>query len=75
MVRLSSSWLGSTPEAPEAMTMTVSLVLVADDIATDDNEDGPGRRGTGATILVEKVAGAAAYRGDEDRQILRRAIR
>lgn len=40
-------------------------VLVADDLATDGNEDGPGRRGTGATILVEKVAGAAAYRGDD----------
>lgn len=41
-------------------------VVVADDVATDidSGSDGPGRRGTGATILVEKVAGAAAARGD-----------
>ncbi|MGD7001780.1 dihydroxyacetone kinase family protein [Corynebacterium halotolerans] len=38
-------------------------VLVDDDVATED-EDGPGRRGTGATVLVEKVCGAAAERGD-----------
>ncbi|QGU06865.1 PTS-dependent dihydroxyacetone kinase, dihydroxyacetone-binding subunit DhaK [Corynebacterium occultum] len=37
-------------------------VLVDDDVATED-EDGPGRRGTGATILVEKICGAAAARG------------
>ncbi|GAA1482654.1 dihydroxyacetone kinase family protein [Gordonia sinesedis] len=39
-------------------------VLVADDVATD-SESGPGRRGTAATIVVEKVCGAAAARGDE----------
>ena len=43
-------------------------VIVADDVATGgsadpESSDGPGRRGTGATILVEKVAGAAAHRG------------
>ncbi|GAB3081422.1 dihydroxyacetone kinase family protein [Corynebacterium aquatimens] len=44
----------------------VATVIVADDVATEiDNDDSPGRRGTGATILVEKVAGAAAERGDE----------
>ena len=48
-----------------AEAVDTRTVLVADDIATDGNEDGPGRRGTGATILVEKVAGAAAYRGDD----------
>ncbi|MEJ6550751.1 dihydroxyacetone kinase family protein [Corynebacterium sp. USCH3] len=46
------------------------VVLVDDDVATDlsgdgtEDGDGPGRRGTGATILVEKVTGAAAQRGD-----------
>ncbi|MGN0097286.1 MAG: dihydroxyacetone kinase family protein [Corynebacterium sp.] len=46
-------------------------VLVDDDVATDladgddgNGGDGPGRRGTGATILVEKATGAAAHRGD-----------
>lgn len=39
-------------------------VLVADDVATDSaDEGGPGRRGTGATIVVEKVVGAAAAAG------------
>lgn len=39
-------------------------VLVDDDVATD-SDSGPGRRGTGATIVVEKVCGAAAARGDD----------
>lgn len=44
------------------------VILVDDDVATEQGEnnesEGPGRRGTGATILVEKIAGAAARRGD-----------
>lgn len=47
------------------------VVLVDDDVATDHStdsdgsgSDGPGRRGTGATIVVEKITGAAAHRGD-----------
>ena len=40
-------------------------VLVDDDVATDHgDDDGPGRRGTGATVLTEKICGAAAARGD-----------
>lgn len=48
-----------------------AVVLVDDDVATDQGEDsdGPGRRGTGATIIVEKVAGAAAQRGDDLAQV------
>lgn len=44
----------------------VETVLVGDDVATDIGSDdrSPGRRGTGATILVEKACGAAAARGD-----------
>jgi dihydroxyacetone kinase len=38
-------------------------VVVADDVATESDDDGPGRRGTGATIVVEKVCGAAAAAG------------
>jgi dihydroxyacetone kinase-like protein len=42
----------------------VERVLVDDDLATDTgDEDGPGRRGTGATLVVEKVCGAAAEAG------------
>ncbi|MBE7162098.1 MAG: dihydroxyacetone kinase family protein [Williamsia herbipolensis] len=41
-------------------------VLVDDDVATETGHDGgPGRRGTGATVLVEKICGAAAARGDD----------
>jgi phosphoenolpyruvate---glycerone phosphotransferase subunit DhaK len=41
----------------------VDTVVVADDLATDDAGDGPGRRGTAAVIAVEKICGAAADRG------------
>ncbi len=41
------------------------FVLVDDDVATETNDgDGPGRRGTAATVVVEKICGAAAQRGD-----------
>lgn len=37
----------------------VAQVLVDDDVATEiDKDDSPGRRGTGATVIVEKIAGA-----------------
>ncbi|BBX17929.1 dihydroxyacetone kinase subunit DhaK [Mycolicibacterium duvalii] len=38
-------------------------VVVADDVATESDDDAPGRRGTGATIVVEKICGAAAAQG------------
>ncbi len=40
----------------------VDHVLVDDDVASD-REHGPGRRGTAATVVVEKVCGASAERG------------
>ncbi len=44
----------------------VETVLVDDDVATDSSgSDGPGRRGTAATVVVEKLCGAAAARGDD----------
>ena len=40
------------------------IVLVDDDLATDtDDGSGPGRRGTAATVIVEKLCGAAAEAG------------
>ena len=40
-------------------------VLIDDDVATERADgDGPGRRGTAATVIVEKICGAAAERGD-----------
>lgn len=43
--------------------IAVARVLVDDDCATDSDETATGRRGTGATIIVEKVLGALADRG------------
>jgi phosphoenolpyruvate---glycerone phosphotransferase subunit DhaK len=42
--------------------LRVEAVLVNDDVAVD-NRWTAGRRGTGATVLIEKIAGAAAERG------------
>ena len=50
--------------------IAVETVLVADDVASDA-EDGPGRRGTAATVAVEKVCGAAAARGDDLAEVAR----
>lgn len=41
----------------------VQTVLVDDDVAVKDSTWTAGRRGTGATVLVEKIAGALAERG------------
>lgn len=38
-------------------------VLVDDDLASDSGAVAVGRRGTGATVLIEKILGAAADRG------------
>ncbi|WP_046469339.1 dihydroxyacetone kinase subunit DhaK [Allosalinactinospora lopnorensis] len=43
----------------------VQSVLVNDDVAVEDSTFTAGRRGTGATLFVEKIAGAAAARGDD----------
>ncbi|WP_422116197.1 dihydroxyacetone kinase subunit DhaK [Brachybacterium sp. UNK5269] len=45
------------------------IVLVDDDLATDRDGDGPGRRGTAATVIVEKVCGAAAEEGADLQQV------
>src|SRR3954462_7412307 len=42
----------------------VEAVLVDDDVAVQDSLYPAGRRGVGATVLLEKIAGAAAERGD-----------
>jgi phosphoenolpyruvate---glycerone phosphotransferase subunit DhaK len=43
--------------------IAVESVLVDDDIATSSEQVGPGRRGTAAVVIVEKVCGAAAEAG------------
>jgi phosphoenolpyruvate---glycerone phosphotransferase subunit DhaK len=42
----------------------VESVLIDDDVAVQDSLYTAGRRGVGATVLAEKLAGAAADRGD-----------
>ena len=46
----------------------VESVLVDDDVAVQDSLYTAGRRGVGATVLAEKIAGAAAERGDDLRR-------
>src|SRR3954452_9540379 len=43
----------------------VESVLVDDDVAVQDSLYTAGRRGVGATVLLEKLAGASAERGDD----------
>jgi dihydroxyacetone kinase-like protein len=45
--------------------IAVESVLVDDDVAVEDSLYTAGRRGVGATVLLEKIAGAAAERGDD----------
>ncbi|MFF7634229.1 dihydroxyacetone kinase subunit DhaK [Kitasatospora sp. NPDC008050] len=47
----------------------VRTVLVDDDVAVKDSTFTAGRRGTGATVVVEKVAGALAERGAEAAEV------
>lgn len=47
----------------------VESVLIDDDVAVQDSLYTAGRRGVGATVLAEKIAGAAAERGDDVRSV------
>jgi dihydroxyacetone kinase-like protein len=50
-------------ELAEDEDIGVSSVVVNDDVAVQDSLYTAGRRGVGATVLVEKIAGALAERG------------
>ena len=50
-------------EMAEDEGVQVASVLVNDDVAVTDSLYTAGRRGTGATLFVEKIAGAAAVEG------------
>lgn len=50
-------------ELAAAEGITVESVIVDDDVAVQDSTFTAGRRGVGATVLVEKIAGAAAEQG------------
>jgi phosphoenolpyruvate---glycerone phosphotransferase subunit DhaK len=51
-------------ELAEAEGISVRSVVIDDDVAVKDSTYTAGRRGVGGTVLLEKVAGAAAQRGD-----------
>jgi dihydroxyacetone kinase-like protein len=46
-----------------AGAIPVETVVIADDVAVEDSTYTAGRRGTGVTVLVEKIVGAAAEQG------------
>ncbi|HEV7951570.1 MAG TPA: dihydroxyacetone kinase subunit DhaK [Glaciihabitans sp.] len=52
-------------ELAEADGITVRTVITNDDVAVKDSLYTAGRRGVAGTVLVEKIAGAAAQRGDD----------
>src|SRR4051794_32309045 len=51
--------------------IAVESVLIDDDVAVQDSLYTAGRRGVGATVLCEKIAGAAAERGDSVADVAR----
>jgi dihydroxyacetone kinase len=53
----------------------VQSVLVDDDLASDSDNGGPGRRGTAAVIAVEKICGALAESGADLTTIAQRGKR
>src|ERR1035437_2113362 len=50
-------------ELAEDEDIEVVSVVINDDVAVQDSLYTAGRRGTGATVFVEKIAGALAERG------------
>ena len=52
-------------ELADAEGIAVRTVLVNDDVAVEDSLYTAGRRGVAGTLAVEKIAGAAAERGDD----------
>lgn len=52
-------------ELADAEDIAVKAVVVNDDVAVEDSLYTAGRRGVGGTVMVEKIAGAAAERGDD----------
>ena len=49
----------------EAGERAIETVLVDDDVAVETSTYSTGRRGVAGTLVVEKIVGAAAERGDE----------
>lgn len=58
-------------ELCDAEDIKVTTVIINDDVAVEDSLYTAGRRGVAGTLLVEKVAGAAAERGDSLEEVTR----
>ena len=54
---------GLAAEFARARGIPVEMVVVGDDVALGDGAEGVGRRGIAGTVLVHKIAGAAAEAG------------
>lgn len=52
-------------EMAEMEGITVKSIVVNDDVAVENSTWTAGRRGVGGTVLLEKIVGAAAERGDD----------
>ena len=52
-------------EMAEMEDIVVKAIVVNDDVAVENSTWTAGRRGVGGTVMVEKIAGAAAERGDD----------
>lgn len=62
-------------ELAQAEGIEVATVVVNDDVAVEDSLYTAGRRGVAGTVLVERIAGAAAERGDSLAEVARTAER
>ena len=62
---------GMAAEMLAATGVPTEVVLVDDDVAVEDSSYTAGRRGTGATVFVEKIAGAAAEAGASIAEVAR----
>ncbi|MEN8113386.1 MAG: dihydroxyacetone kinase subunit DhaK [Actinomycetota bacterium] len=58
-----------------ASGVPTEIVVVDDDVAVEDSTHTAGRRGTGATVFVEKIAGAAAEAGASLEEVARIATK
>lgn len=62
-------------EMAEMEDIKVKAIVVNDDVAVENSTWTAGRRGVGGTVMVEKIAGAAAERGDDLDAVLAIATR
>ncbi len=64
---------GLAAELARAEGLAVEMIVVADDVALSAGPDTAGRRGLAGTVLVHKVAGAAAAAGADLQTVAREA--